>query len=90
MKRGRRPSGQAQGDSEDNGKPELVKSTYLLDRTLKDNLALAAVLSRQGQSDIVRAGIIARLREMGYENPTKPMKLPKTMAAAAGGKPTSD
>ncbi len=88
MKRGKKPSGQSV--SEDSGKLELVKSTYLLDRTLKDNLALAAVLSRQGQSDIVRAGIIARLREMGYDDPTKPMKLPKVMAAAAGGRPTSD
>lgn len=79
----RSSNGHNPGPSAENGKSDLVKSTYLLDRTLKDNLALAAFVTRQGQSDIVREGIIMCLKEMGYDDPTKPTKLPKPIANLA-------
>jgi len=75
LKRGRKPNGRSSGNSE-NGHRTLVKSTYMLDSVLKQNLAVVALVKGKDQSDIVREALIRYLTEINCD-PTKPPKLPQ-------------
>ena len=64
---------------------DLVKSTILLNRLLKQHLAVAAIATGQDQSEIMRDALEDRLIRMGCDL-TAPPRLPEiTRVAAAGG-----
>src|SRR5215211_8411887 len=75
MKRGRRPNSQARSPKRAEDERPLVKSTYLLDRGMKQNLAIAALVTGQDQSDIVRAAIARSLTDLGIDKPSQPLNL---------------
>ncbi len=68
MKRGRKSGTSQQVDSA----AELVKSTILLSRNLKQHLAVAAIATGQEQSAIMRDAIEERLEKMGCDLASPP------------------
>ena len=82
MKRGPKTSdghSSGNGNVHGNGGAKLVKSTYLLDSVLKQNLAVVALVQRRDQSDVVREALVQYLTNINCD-PTKPPKLPKFSA----------
>jgi len=75
LKRGPKANGHSNGSLE-NGEKMLVKSTYLLDPILKQNLAVVALVKGKDQSDIVREALTQYLTSINCD-PTKPPKLPQ-------------
>jgi hypothetical protein len=71
MKRGPKPSNGAGATS---GNGTLVKSTYMLQSTLKQNLAYLALERGLDQSDIVRTALEDYLKKEKID-PTKPPKV---------------
>lgn len=72
MKRGRK-SANSNGNAKKGS--DLVKSTILLDKNLKQHLALAALVTGQEQSEIMRDALKERLSKMGCEL-SEPPQLP--------------
>lgn len=68
MKRGPKPSGEAKGAAE---QEELVKSTYKLPKTLKQNLQVVAMMEGKDQADLVREALDDFLRIKKDVDPTR-------------------
>ena len=64
MKKGRKAQGEEAKD--------MVKSTYLMDPVLKENLAYLALAERKDQSDVVREAIEKLLRSRGLDPSRRP------------------
>jgi hypothetical protein len=63
VKKGRKANGEQAKD--------MVKSTYLMDPVLKENLAYVALAERKDQSDLVREAIEGLLISKGLD-PNRP------------------
>lgn len=72
MKRGRKSLNNTQ-ESETNVTEQFVKSTYLLDPILKENLQYLALHQRREQSDLVREAISEYLVAKGLNPKARPI-----------------
>lgn len=70
MKRGRKPLN-GNGSSESDAQETLVKSSYMLESVLKQNLAYYALAEGIDQSDVVRQALADFLRKKKLD-PTRP------------------
>ncbi len=68
MKRGKKTNGDAVVATRD-----FIKSTYLLDPTLKENLHYVALSQRREQSDLVREILSAFIRRQGLDPSKSPV-----------------
>lgn len=67
MKRGKKSS-----DDSELVTKTYVKSTYLLDPVLKENLRYVALAERKEQSDVVREALASYLRNKGLDPSKRP------------------